>query len=253
MICRVFEKVINYAGRPIELFWVPSKNAQDSELVMQTKKPIRNNSDTTINSYKTHMFRVKFHRGPLVQKDFEKGPKDETIYVTFDGTEIHVRQTTQFHDLVDDMKKAHSLCGKPEKDGYYECLANAVFDKTSTISTQNKEISRSLTEVSQRLRNYTCADENMTTTESERSMPFTVGGKTYNLEVLLETPSANIWYVRNFVTPEECAIFRKHGKPRLARATVAAEDGSSVVSEHRKAQQASYNLHQINGAKDPLK
>jgi hypothetical protein len=32
---------------------------------------------------------------------------------------------------------------------------------------------------------------------------------------------------------------------------VAAEDGSSVISENRKAQQASYTLH-ANGPNDPL-
>jgi hypothetical protein len=38
----------------------------------------------------------------------------------------------------------------------------------------------------------------------------------------------------------------------LTRATVAAEDGSSVLSEHRQANQASYNLHQVNPESDPL-
>jgi hypothetical protein len=45
----------------------------------------------------------------------------------------------------------------------------------------------------------------------------------------------------------------KHAAPRLQRATVAAEDGSSVVSESRKAQQAAYMMeHDPNEKDDPL-
>ena len=43
-----------------------------------------------------------------------------------------------------------------------------------------------------------------------------------------------------------------HGRSRFARATVAAEDGSSVISENRKANQASYNLHKVRPETDPL-
>ena len=39
-------------------------------------------------------------------------------------------------------------------------------------------------------------------------------------------------------------------RPKLARATVAGEDGTSIVSENRKAQQASYEW--TNGTSDPL-
>lgn len=70
--------------------------------------------------------------------------------------------------------------------------------------------------------------------------------------MLLDLPHAKIWFVENFITPEECKVFETHGKPLLLRATVAAEDGTSVVSEHRKAQQASYDLHQFHGEKDPV-
>ena len=37
-------------------------------------------------------------------------------------------------------------------------------------------------------------------------------------------------------------MFIEHGTPKLRRATVAAEDGSSVVSENRKANQADYRF-----------
>ena len=222
-------------------------------MVVQTSKPLRNNSDTIINSYNSHLFRVKFFNGKPsgVYADWTKGPNEETVTFSYDGNKLYAKQTTAFDELVDDMKSAVNLCGKPGRDGYHECLANIVFEKTSHASKQHKAVSKSLAEVSGRLRNYTCADDSMTTSESEKTEIIRVGKKEYTVETLLESSHANIWYIDNFITPEECGVFRKFGLPRLARATVAAEDGSSVVSEHRKAQQAGYNLHQIN-PKDPL-
>ncbi len=68
------------------------------------------------------------------------------------------------------------------------------------------------------------------------------------VNVLHDEAATKIWYVEDFVTDDECAILMHHGGPRLRRATVAAEDGSSIVSEHRKAQQASYTLEDENDA-----
>jgi hypothetical protein len=70
-------------------------------------------------------------------------------------------------------------------------------------------------------------------------------------KVLLDMPESKVWYVEDFITDEECEVLKLHGRPLLTRATVAAEDGTSVVSENRKANQASYNLHEQN-PRDPL-
>jgi len=73
----------------------------------------------------------------------------------------------------------------------------------------------------------------------------------YNIKVLFENSHAKIWTIDRFITDEECRVLERHAKPLLKRATVAAEDGSSIVSENRKAQQAGYDLHQ-NNPFDPL-
>ena len=70
------------------------------------------------------------------------------------------------------------------------------------------------------------------------------------VNILLNTSHANIWTIEEFVTQSECDTLMRHGLPRLTRATVAAEDGSSIVSVNRKAQQASYDLY--NQKNDPL-
>ena len=69
------------------------------------------------------------------------------------------------------------------------------------------------------------------------------------MNVHLDTSHAKIWTVDNFITDDECKVLMDHGRPKLRRATVAAEDGSSIVSENRKAQQASYDYA---GDEDPL-
>lgn len=226
----------------------------DPPLVAQTEKPIRNGSETTINSYNTHTFRVKFARDHPSKAftEFSKGPKEEIVKITFDGKELVARRHTRFDEFVGDFKTGMERCGRPGKDGYHECLVSSIFGKTQDIMDQTSEIRKYRDLMSERLRNYTCADPNMTTTKSINTVPISFQKQLYTLEVLLDTSHAKIWYVKNFISPEECAVLTKHGQPRLTRATVAAADGSSVVSENRKAQQASYNLHQTKST-DPLK
>ncbi|CAE7566213.1 P4ha1 [Symbiodinium microadriaticum] len=76
-----------------------------------------------------------------------------------------------------------------------------------------------------------------------------IQNKDLTVNVMLDMKAAKIWTVEDFITDEECKILQAHGKPRLARATVAGEDGLGTVSQSRKAQQASYNP---SGQSDPL-
>ena len=69
---------------------------------------------------------------------------------------------------------------------------------------------------------------------------------------MYDTDHAKIWVAHDFITDEECDHLLRHGGPRLARATVAGEDGTSVISESRKAQQANYNMNKDGAESDPL-
>jgi hypothetical protein len=241
------------------VFWVNTNmrsTAPDSErLVAQSSTPIRNSSDLKINSYKGHTFRVRFRNGTpsTVTLDIVKGPKEEDAIITFDGSAFRVQQLTSFEKAVQSMREAMELCGAPGRDGHLECIAHHVHSETERIRAYSSSISRSLGRVSNHLRNYTCADETRTTSPSIASRKLRVPGEPalMQLETLLDTSHAKIWYVPDFVSQEQCDVLKRHGRPRLTRATVAGEDGSSVVSEHRKAQQASYGLF-VNNPKDPL-
>ena len=122
--------------------------------------------------------------------------------------------------------------------------------KVAESTTQMKKY-RDL--VSSRLRNYTCADDTMESSEPIDLIKVDLGDQKYDMDVYFNTPGAKIWVVHDFITDEECDILERTGRPILRRATVAAEDGSSIVSNNRKANQASYNIHHSSrGWQDPL-
>ena len=71
------------------------------------------------------------------------------------------------------------------------------------------------------------------------------------MDTLLDTDAPNLGGPR-FRHGRRVRILMKHGSPRLMRATVADADGTSVVSESRKAQQANYMINMDNPSADPL-
>lgn len=243
-------KVVNQAGAPIELFWVDaySRKAKDG-LIKQTTKPIRNNTDTTINSYDTHSFVAKFLKpvdgvDEQPQVKFVKGPREETVLVSYDEktNTMSAKQTTKFNEIMDTVSSATKTCSDLPGDGFSSCIATAIMDDIATITDAKVQLTKYRDLIAYRLRNYTCADPTMNSSVPERSYNHVIDDKSYTFDVLLDTDHAKIWTIDDFVTAEECAVLERHGRPRLRSATVAAEDGTSIVSENRKAQQAHYNL-----------
>lgn len=248
-------RIVNNAGSPIELFWI-NIYENPNTLVKQSSKPIRNSSDISINSYNTHQFVVKFldPKRPTTGGNFTKGPRDEVITITLDesSNNLEVKQTTKFDEVMDTINEATIACSSLRDTAFSKCVADGVIDDVTRMTDSKSRLTKYRDVISSRLRNYTCADETMETSEPENSHQVRIGPKTYNVDVMLDMKNAKIWVVEDFITPEECAVLENHGKPLLHRATVAAEDGSSIVSEHRKANQASYNFHQQNFGRDPL-
>eukprot|EP01041_Mallomonas_annulata_P002031 gene2031-3948_t len=244
-------KVKNFAGAPIELFWVNTFDA-GRPLVKQTEKPIRNASESQINSYDGHEFAIKFFRGNnQYQGKFVKGPKEETVIINFSKQEgFIVKQITKFDEMKANIKEATKECEKSNRNDFADCVADILNEDIEKISDSKDELAKYRDQISHRLRNYTCSDSNMSTSEPLRTSTFSVGKNTYKVDTMFETSHAKIWTIHNFISPEECGHFEKYGLPRLRRATVAAEDGTSTVSNHRKAQQAGYDIQ--SRPKDPL-
>eukprot|EP01038_Epipyxis_sp_PR26KG_P006717 gene6717-9210_t len=247
-------KLINQAGAPIELFWINTyPGPKFGTIVKQTEKPVRNNSEVQINSYDTHQFKVKFLKDiPGVEVNFTKGPKEENVIISYDpDTGMSVRQTTKFNEIMDQISSATEICGDFRGAKFSECVAHEIVDEVTRITDAKSTMAKYRDLMSSRLRNYTCIDEDMETTKPIKSFDVNIDGKSLTVDSLLDSTHAKIWKVDNFITEEECGVLMEYGNPRLQRATVASEDGTSVVSENRKAQQASYPVHS-KGPSDPL-
>ena len=164
----------------------------------------------------------------------------------------HFLQVTKFDELLEKVRKQASECSKLTGEKYDHCVATGIAEDVIQMEDKKVQMTKYRDLMSGRLRNYTCSDETMETSKPLRSLHMTIDNKRYNMDILFDSPSAKIWVMHNFISEEECKILEAHGMPRLSRATVAGEDGLSVVSENRKAQQASYNLHQDH-EDDPLR
>lgn len=250
----IIKQLINSAGFPIDLFWLGDRNVPVSVPQKQNDKPIRSKAGIDINSYENHMFRIKYSNGIFeTTTDFVKRAADETVIVEYDNsTGLVVKQITELEKRVDKLKSAMTLCGPSHKDGFSECVTNQLFQDIESIEDRHLTLKKTRSDMANRLRNYTCADPLMRTSTPMATNSMILNGTKITVETFLNEKNAKIFAVPNFVSDEECDILMKHGRPRLQRATVAAQDGTSVVSQSRKAQQASYDFHIARGAVDPL-
>lgn len=155
-------------------------------------------------------------------------------------------------NLMDTISEATSYCSQFRGEEFSTCMASNIVDDITALTETKTQLSKFRDAMSWRLRNYTCADETMETSAPIFSYDLSLADKEVKVEVLLNKTHSKIWKVEDFISDAECDVLQRHGKPLLRRATVAAEDGTSVISENRKANQAAYNLHKKNPETDPL-
>ncbi len=189
---------------------------------------------------------------PGVETQFVKGPVDEDILVFYNKQDgMYIEQTNKYKKSQENVKAAIDECLNLSNDKLSECVSFAVKGEIDGLIKKNIELVRTRDLIADRLRNYTCDDDNVTTSTPISTSIVNVQNKQYTVNSYLDLPSAKIWTVPNFITKEECKILMDKGRPLLRRATVAADDGSSIVSENRKAQQAAYEFSR-NKQRDPL-
>jgi len=140
---------------------------------------------------------------------------------------------------------------KNSNQNFSDCIMTNVKESINKLSESKSQITKYRDVISNRLRNYTCADESLNTSTPLYSKRTMILNKPFMVHTLFETSHAKIWSVDDFISDEECDILMNYGAPRLQRATVAAEDGSSTVSINRRAQQAGYHAMHHN-PNDPL-
>lgn len=190
--------------------------------------------------------------GVDVQASFVKGPKEEKVIISYtpDGG-MRAVPMTKFDELLAKVKVQTSTCTDLSGDKFDRCFTNGIAEDVITMEDKKVEVTKYRDLMASRLRNYTCSDETMNTSKPLYSTNIKFNNQSHRIDVMFNSPNAKIWVIENFISEKECQILEDHGRSRLARATVAGEDGQSIVSENRKAQQASYNMHQKH-ADDPL-
>jgi hypothetical protein len=225
------------------LFWINEIDGS-GDLVKQNVKPIRNNTEDNIETYEGHKFKIKYWGDKYIgEADFVVGNADSKLIVTYDWdiSNFHIEFRSKVDDILDNIKASFKLCDIFRKTGkYYDCMVDAVAADINRLADGKATAEKYLAHTGNKLRNYTCMDETVPQSKAKSSYEVMIEDSTYELDILLDMPSSKVWYVDNFITEEECKILMDHGKPRLERATVADDDGSSMYSESRKAQQANY-------------
>jgi hypothetical protein len=258
-------KIVNKSGFPIDLFWINTFEVH-RPLVRQVSKPIRDGTDTIINSFDTHEFLIKIFSPDADDNNndndvdsqatrVKKGSKDETMTIYFSKeNKLEVIITTKQDEFRDNIRDAMEACKDLESVSFDECVAQEVTSHVEDLTLSIEEMKKFRNRMAEKLRNYTCADLNMETTPPLKSETLIFGAarRPVKVDTLLELSHSKVWVGHSFVTDDECEVLMRHGKPRLKRATIAAEDGTSIVSSTRKANQATYVFPSRNPASDPL-
>ena len=159
------------------------------------------------------------------------------------------RQIRNTSDVLESVELAMAHCTSQRGANFTACLASNLIDDLEKHREENEKFSDMKSSMASRLRNYTCEDSTMQTSSPIFSYDVSLLDKQVTVNVLLNKTSSKIWLVDNFVSDEECEILQNAARPLLARATVAGPDGRPTLSEHRKANQARYD---VTSETDPL-
>ena len=147
------------------------------------------------------------------------------------------RETMKSMSFQERAKYAINACAELKgSDDFEVCFLEFAEDDFEALISRKEYAQKSRGLMSERLRNYTCADDSMETSKPIYVTDLPVGDDTYKLNVMFNTSHAKILMIHDLVSDDECQVLKDFGIPNLRRATVADEDGTAIVSEHRKAQ-----------------
>mmetsp|Transcript_19587 Transcript_19587/g.21265 ORF Transcript_19587/g.21265 Transcript_19587/m.21265 type:complete len:417 (-) Transcript_19587:132-1382(-) len=211
-------KVINYAGEPVELFWI-NTFTREVEYVPQTKKPIRNSTEAVINSYETHQFEIRLLRDdPEATVTFTKGPEDETVIVRYDEDEgrLVLEQVTDLNKLFKYVEEEISKCYNDydkESEALSNCVSEAVLSEVRRLERTKGVMKYYQSLMGQQLRDYSCQDPKLNHSSTSKNLRLKFLGESFNAGVYLDTDQAKIYAIDDFITTEECSILRQNGRP----------------------------------------
>ena len=139
---------------------------------------------------------------------FTKGPLEEIFIIGFDveAKQLSVQQTTKVDEIADTVLQSTTNCKGLRGDDFSACMADGVLDRVETLKESKEELAGFYSAIASRLRNYTCADNEMESTQPIDQLAYKFGGKEYTIDTLLDTPHAKIWKSDEFISEEECKV-----------------------------------------------
>lgn len=172
------------------------------------------------------------------------GEINEVVTTSFSPTEglSYTQEAFSIGNITERIKFSMSKCVDLRgTDKYTGCVVAAGYKDFEGLAERTNAAVSSVNLMTSRLRNYTCSDPDLQTSPPVYSTSVNASGNSYSVDVLLNSDNAKIWTIDDLVTDDECETLMDHAREKLERATVSGEDGISVVSESRKAQQARYS------------
>jgi hypothetical protein len=214
---------------------------------------------TVINSFVNHTFMIRdesssceeqdenCHVNYITVSDEHKRQLihvKEGLQVQYEGEET-IRDSNGGKRVVDECKaQASARLAFPGSDAarVLEDLSTCVEKGlTRLLEVKNDELaveSQDRRHLADKLENYTCADQTLSTSPPIEIRHWDYNGTTREVHVLHERSASQIHVLQNFISQEECDAIERAAQPLLHRGTVADGAGGHKLSEHRKAFQA---------------
>jgi hypothetical protein len=177
--------------------------------VKQTTKPLRNSSETNINSYNGHHFVARFLNDvPGVEAYFTKGPKEENVLISYNKTTktMSAKHITKFDEIMDLISEASGSCDALLDEAFTSCIREKVMAEVVRLTDTTKEIERYRDLLLPKLQEYVCNDERVNMTEPFRTVSFEDRRKPYTLNMFVDSDTVKVFSVDNAVSEDECSL-----------------------------------------------
>eukprot|EP01083_Nonionella_stella_P143412 445761_1 len=256
-------RIKNESGQTTEVYWV---DPSGGEMLLQTRA-MMNGQTLSLNSYINHTFLVRELPGdsgtcnagttyaspslaPCKTAFITVNDHDDQVIHILQHMEVEVEDsnskvqelsdsiTSKCQEKVKQQIKVNDLNPSDAVDAFVSCAQPLV---TRQIEESNKEIKEHADiriGMAEQWEDYTCSDFELSTTTPKSIHNWSYQGKDHRVGVLLDRDEAKIHYIKNFITPDECAAIESAAAPTLHKATVADGSGGSELKSSRKALQA---------------
>lgn len=191
---------------------------ETNHFVSIAEEPLKEDMEVVMNSFEGHRFRLRLTTG-IAETMFTKGSKDETIVIVYDTTlnslsyynldEAEGLRRKVKNNIMKSCLEIPEISNDPSE--LKKCITNSVTDHIRKAHESKNLLRKYQNDVSNQLRNYSCADLSLETPEPISSYDISIDSKPYTINNLLDLSHAKIWYVNNFITPEECKVLEDYG------------------------------------------